>query len=138
MSMWYAAHLLMYVRRKNKSAGKIPVRENIVLIQADSDDDAFKKAAARGQRDAGDDDGTFRWEGEPAEWVFAGVRKLTLCDDAHKRPADGTEVSYNEMEVSSIEALQSLLDGKSTNVKLSDFFRDSEGPSKPVAVKHGA
>ena len=61
MSLWYTAHLLMYVKRKNHTDGKIPVWENLVLIKADSESEAFAKAERRGKQDEGDDDGTFRW-----------------------------------------------------------------------------
>ena len=51
MSLWYAAHILMYVKRKNKHSGKIPVWENIVLIKAESEDAAFAKAQERGKQE---------------------------------------------------------------------------------------
>jgi hypothetical protein len=121
MSHWYAAHLLMYVKRKSKTQGKIPVWENIVLIKADSEEAAFDKAQERGRQDEGDDDGTFMWAGQPAEWVFASVRKLTLCEDPEKRPTDGCEISYTEMEVPSEQALRSLVEGKPTTVQVNDF-----------------
>ena len=121
MSLWYAAHILMFVKRKNNPAEKIPVWENVVLIKADSEEVAFAKASERGQQDARDDDGTFRWAGQPAEWVFAGVRKLTLCEDPEKRPGDGTEISYTEMEVDSEQAISNLLAGKPTTLSACDF-----------------
>jgi hypothetical protein len=131
MSLWYAAHLLMYVKRKNAPDGKIPVWENIVLIKADSEESAFAKAQERGKLDEGDDDGTFRWGGQPARWVFAGVRKLTLCEDADKRPGDGTEISYTEWEVKSARALANLLAGKSTAVTV----HDAGEPNDPIAKR---
>jgi hypothetical protein len=124
MSLWYAAHILMYVKRKGKPARKIPIWENIVLIKAASDDEAFAKAERLGKEGEGDDDGTFRWEGHPAQWVFAGVRKLTLCDDPQKRPGDGVEITYNEMEVASERAVRDLVNGKPAAVKLSVTFAD--------------
>jgi hypothetical protein len=121
MSLWYAAHLLMYVKRKSKTPGTIPVWENIVLIKAESEEAAFEKAQERGKQDEGDDDGAFLWAGEPAEWVFAGVRKLTLCEDPEKRPGDGCEISYTEMEVASEQALRALVEGKPATVQVTDF-----------------
>jgi hypothetical protein len=58
--------------------------------------------------------------GKPARWLFAGVRKLTLCDAPKKRPGDGTEVSYTEMEVESEQAVWKLLAGKPVAVKFRD------------------
>jgi hypothetical protein len=139
MSLWYAAHILMYVKRKNKPRGKIPVWENIVLIKADSEESAFAKAQERGKQDEGDDDGTFRWDGEPAAWAFAGVRKLTLCEDPERRPGDGSEVSYSEMEVGSEQALWSLLEGKPIAVKLNDVSAEAQASSPgTAAVRQGA
>ncbi len=63
MSRWYAAHIVMYVKRKEDTGGKIPVWENILLIRASSEEEAFEKARQRGEEDEGDDDGTFRWGG---------------------------------------------------------------------------
>jgi Domain of unknown function (DUF4288) len=133
MSLWYAAHLLMYVKRKHDADGKIPVWENIVLINADSEESAFAKAEERGKRDEGDDDGTFRWEGQPARWVFAGVRKLTLCEDADKRPGDGTEISYSEMDVKSVKALENLLQGKPAAVTLVDAAEPAKQATQRAA-----
>jgi uncharacterized protein DUF4288 len=138
MSLWYTAHLLMYVKRKNRSVGKIPVWENLVLIKADSEAEAFVKAERRGKQDEGDDDGTFRWAGQPAAWVFAGVRKLTLCEDAEKRPGDGDEISYLEMEVESERSIRDLLAGKPTAVKLTDSTAERQKQNGKAAAKIGA
>ena len=127
MSLWYAAHILMYVKRKEGQGGKTPVWENIVLIKAASEEEAFAKATQRGKEDEGDDHGTFRWGGKPAQWLFAGIRKLTLCEDPEKRPGDGTEVSYTEMEVESEQAVEKLLEGKSVTVKFKDPFAEPQG-----------
>src|SRR6267154_5236373 len=97
MSTWYAAHIVMYVEFKEAEQKAFPVWENIVLLSADSEDEAFAKAESKGRESAGDDGGTFRWAGKPASWVFGGIRKLTLCENPEERPGDGTEVSYIEM-----------------------------------------
>jgi hypothetical protein len=119
---WFAAHLVLYVRLKAQPQRRFPVWENIVLIRADSDEEAFAKAAEHGRKEEGDDDGTFHWGGQPASWVFAGVRKLTACQDPEKRPGDGTEVSYLEMEVSSAEAVEQLVGGQPVAVRLKERF----------------
>jgi hypothetical protein len=135
MSQWYVAHILMYVKRKKIGAVKIPVWENLVLIKADSEDEAFAKAQARGKQDEGDDAGTFRWAGEPAAWVFAGVRKLTHCEDPEKRPGDGTELSYTTMQLDSMHALADLLDGKAAEVELIDLAHVPQEQNGRTAVK---
>jgi hypothetical protein len=125
MTTWYAAHLILYVQFKNGRQRKFPVWENIILIKAKSEEEAFAKAEQRGKEDEGDDD-TFKWEGKPARWVFAGVRKLTLCDDPERRPDDGTEVSYTEMEVDSEQAVAKLVGGQSVSVTYTDEFAEAE------------
>lgn len=117
---WYAAHLILFVRFKERRQTRFPVWENIVLIQADSEEEALVKAEKRGRQDEGDSDGTFQWEGHLAEWVFAGVRQLILCQDENRRPGDGTEVTYLEMEVASEEALRKLAAGEQVSVRLED------------------
>lgn len=139
MSRWYAAHIIMYVRPKRNPATKVPVWENIVLIKADSEAAAFAKAEERGKQDALDNNGGLLWGGEPAEWKFAGVRKLTLCEDPEKRPGEGTEVSYVEMELPSEQALWNWLDGKPTSLKSMDLFAEPLTPSeRPAPLKKRA
>jgi hypothetical protein len=130
---WYAAHLVLYFKRKNRRQKSFPVWENIVLVRARNPDEAFAKADRRGREELQGDDGTIRWNGHPVEMVFAGVRKIVLCQDEHRRPADGTEVSYTEMVFSSEAAIRRLVDGDSVTVTI-----DDECPDKllPAAATH--
>ena len=123
---WYAAHLVLYVKYKEQAQDHYPMWENIVLIQADSENEAFAKAEERGRADEGDCDGSFGWDGKPATWVFAGVRQLILCEDEKERPGDGTEVTYTEMEVDSLEELKHFVDGETATVRYpgSDEFEE--------------
>lgn len=108
---WYAAHLIMYVRFRQGRQRRFPVWENIVLFRAATADQAMSKAERYGREEAASDD-HFTWEGRPAQWVFAGVRKLMLCVDPEERPRDGTEVTYLDLEVASRDDLQRLVDGE--------------------------
>jgi hypothetical protein len=119
---WYAAHIILYVEKQRQPQNGFPVWENIVLIEAATEDEAFDKAETIGRRGEGDDDGSFRWEGEPAKWVFAGVRKLTTCENEESRPGDGTELTYLQLEVGSREALARLVEGESVQVELKEPF----------------
>ena len=114
---WYAAHLILYVKFKEPSQAYFPLWENIVLIQADMEDEAWTKAEQLGRDEEGDEDGTFRWDDKPATWVFAGVRQLLLCVDPEERPGDGTEVTYSEMEVDSLAALEQFVSGQPATVR---------------------
>jgi hypothetical protein len=137
---WYAAHIILFFRLKKGNQKRFPIWENIVLIHAQSEEEAFAKAEELGRQDAGDDDGSLRINEEPAELVFAGVRKLVLCQDQDRRPTDGTEVSYNEMEVRSEEAIHKLVAGEPVSVTIADVFPDSDlrQTPQPVGVSRAA
>jgi hypothetical protein len=130
MSKWFAAHLVLYVQLKDQPQGRCTVWENIVLIKAASEEEAFEKAERRGRNESGDDDGTFRWNGKPARWVFAGVRKLTSCEDPDRRPDDGTEITYTEMQLESEESVRKLVQGDPVKIQYTDRFADEavDGP----------
>jgi hypothetical protein len=117
MMNWYAAHIIMYVKFKDDNQDKYPIWENIVLIMAESDEQAMQKVTERAKRDEGDCEGSFTWEGRPATWCFAGVRKLISCEDPTERPDDGTEISYSEMEVTSPEAFAELVKGEEVGIR---------------------
>ena len=139
---WFAAHVVMVVKLKDKKHRHYPVWENIVLLSAASEDEAFTKAEEYGRSEEGDEDGTFRWGGEPAYWVFAGVRKLTECAVVEDRPDDGTEITFNEFEVESQQALERFVAGHPTSVRSNDRFRPrknirARGGPKRVARKSG-
>ena len=109
---WYAAHAIMYVKFRDNNQNKYPFWENVYLIEAESDKEACNKTTARAKEEEEDSNGTFTWEGRPATWCFAGIRKLITCEDTTEKPGDGTEVTYLEMEVDSKENFQKLLNGE--------------------------
>jgi hypothetical protein len=111
----------MYVKFKKHRQTRYPLWENVILIKARSDEDAFEKAVKCGREHEGDCSGTFRWGGKPARWVFAGIRQLITCDNPHKRPSDRSEVTYLELEVSSKRELKKLVDGEPAMVKMLDM-----------------
>ena len=115
--MWYAAHIIMYVKFKDVTQTKYPVWENLYLIEAENDNDALEKAKLLGKEDEGDSDGTFRWDDKPAEWVFGGIRKIIKCDNYHEKPVPGTELSYSEFLVNNEDDLNRLIKGDSVDIK---------------------
>lgn len=96
---WYAAHAIMYVKFKSQPQESYPFWENIILVEAASDEEAMMKATARAKENEGDSQGSFTWADHPASWCFAGIRKLVACEDFNARPQHGTEITYLEMEV---------------------------------------
>lgn len=136
---WYAAHLVFYVKLKGKRQTRYPVWENIVLISARSEHEAWDKAEKRAQEDACMvPDQTFTWDGVPAEWRFAGIRKLTSCLDQHQRPTHGTEVTYLEMELPSKAALMNFVQGEPTVLRIEDGFPDEEAEETPARANGAA
>lgn len=122
---WYAAHVILHVELVGVARKAIPVWENVILVQAESEDEAFAKAERYGQSQAGHSNGPgFTWDGHPARWVFDGVRKLTLCENAAERPGDGTELTYLQLRVASPEALRKLLDGEDVGVTYTEQFAE--------------
>ena len=113
---WYCAHVIMSVRFKDGNQDTYPVWENVVLIEAPSEKEAWEKAEQRAQRYEGDSEGSFTWGGRPATWVFAGIRKLIMTDYLGAPPASGTEVTYSEFELATAEDLRKLIDGDSVDV----------------------
>ncbi len=129
---WYAAHIVSYVKFKDAIQDRFPLWENIVLISAESVDAAYEEAEKIGKEsyddtEDPDNSGDMTWDGRPAYWVFAGVRKLAVCTadvndeitetDPQFRPTHGTEVTYLEMEVSTQEELAKLVDGASVIIR---------------------
>ncbi len=122
---WFAAHIVMMVEIKNRKQDHFPVWENIVLIEAASEDDAFAAAKERGRADEGDDDGAFRWGRSPATWVFVGVRKLTECALLAERPESEDEVSFLELEFKTKNLVKRFVEGKSAVAVLNEKYRPS-------------
>jgi hypothetical protein len=110
----------------NQEQQHFPIWENIVLVEADSEDQAFEKAERFGHQNEGDDGGNFRWGNHPAKWVFAGVRKLTECALVTNRPVDGTELTYCELEVDSRAAIDKFIAGDPVKVRYNDRYRSEK------------
>lgn len=123
---WYAAHTIVYFKRRKGLQNRFLVWENIVLVRADSFDEAYDKAEKLGREEAAIDDETQTIGGHPSRMVFAGVRKVTLCQDWETRPTDGSEVTYNELVVRSEAAVRRLATGKTVRAEVLDPFPDEE------------
>lgn len=87
------------------------------MIEAEAEQEAWAKSITRAKEDEGDSEGSFTWEGHPATWCFAGIRKLVASPDPDAKPEHGTEITYLEMEVDNEESLSRLLDGESVPVR---------------------
>jgi hypothetical protein len=137
MMTWYAAHLIMYFKRKRGPQERFLVWENVVLIKAASADEAYEKAERRGREEEASTSDATTIGGHPSRMIFAGVRKITTCEDENSRPNDGIEITYNEFGVRSEAAIRELVDGKSVKVELLDPFPEDEDVA-PATSKNGA
>lgn len=118
MSTQYAAHLIMAIKYRDPPQDRIPLYENVVLIDARSDDEAWDRAEVIGREDAAQDDASFRWDGRPARLEFVGVRKVISCQPRglSERIESGAELTYSQMSVRSEADLQKLVDGEPVEV----------------------
>ena len=134
---WYAAHIILYTKFLDGAQDTYPVWENIVMIHAPTPDEAFARADRKGQFEASVSDG-YTYDGRPAAWVFAGVRKLSECIedfDPEQRAAGGmeehgTEVTYSSFIVDSEASLQGLVAGRSVSLVYEGHRDDDESSSE--------
>lgn len=61
------------------------------------------------------------WGEQPAEWVFAGIRKLISVSHIDKEePSHGDEISYSEYCLKSLSDVNKLVDGDSVELSYVD------------------
>lgn len=127
---WFSAHIVTYIKYKKGIQDIIPIWENICLIEAESVDEAYKKAEDVGKRYEGDSNGTLIWENTPSMMIFGGVRKLIECQNSPEElianpfnsncPIDGAELSYSQFFVKDEAMLNKLICGEPTEVIYSE------------------
>lgn len=118
MTTHYAAHIIMAIKYRDPPQDDIPCYENVVLIEAGSDDEAWDKAEQLGREDAAREDPSLRWDDRPARLEFAGVRKVIACQPRGlaERIESGAELTYSQMSVRSEADLRKLVDGEPVEV----------------------
>lgn len=107
---WYAASIVSYVKFKDGNQDEYPIWENVVLIKASSDEDAFEKAKCIGKESDGD---AFIWEDRPAVWQYAGIRKILSVDTNNEDASigDGLEITYSQMLLKNKTDLDKFVEG---------------------------
>ncbi|CAN7277215.1 DUF4288 domain-containing protein [Aquipseudomonas alcaligenes] len=109
---WYAAHIVMQIVLTGRN--DVIAWENVVLLHAPNDEDAYSKADAIGHSSEGDSGGTMEWDGSPARMVYRGTRRLASISspsDVNNNPSDGCEVTYMQLEFDNEEALKGFMNG---------------------------
>lgn len=119
--MWFAASLIISIRRLDQSSGPILVTENVVLIEAANAGDALNKAQEIGKSQV-TAAGGFTIDDKPAAKAFVGIRKLSPVSNParpdldHAPPASGSDITQSLFEVDDDDALEALVDGKEVRV----------------------
>jgi hypothetical protein len=112
-----------YFKMKNIPQDSYTVWENVILIEAVDEAQAMTKAKEFGIHEAklGAQDKTLTVDDQPAENIFAGVRKLgTVFHRGHDGNLEsGDEVTFNSFAVADIETIKKLVEGE--EVTITDF-----------------
>ena len=110
---WYAAHIVMQMAMTGRK--DVSAYENIVLVQAETVDEAYDKADEIGRSGEGDSNGTLEWDGTPARVVYRGTRRLVSISSptgVEDNPIDGCEVTYLQLKLDSEDALDRFMEGE--------------------------
>ncbi len=121
--MWYSAHAIFYFQTSSQS--QYLVHENVYLIEADDADSAMKQALSLAQsREDTSLDGSLCLGDQPAEYKFAGIRKLVEVEQNPNPEGpglwNGVEVSYSEIELGTLDEVKQLAQGKILHLRLLD------------------
>jgi hypothetical protein len=116
--MWYCVHALLYFTYEDGNQQEYLVWENLYLIEADSPDEAKERGERFGRANESSPEAGLTLNGRPARRRFASIRKVVECVDLDTEsgmPTNGTEVSYSEFVVSSVEFTK-LIDAETAEV----------------------
>ncbi|MCI0565548.1 MAG: DUF4288 domain-containing protein [Nitrososphaera sp.] len=107
---WYLSHEILYLEPEDTSCdSKILVWKNLILIRADSPEEAYQKAIQHGV----DSENEVRVEGQKGHFKFKGLKDLVLIYDDLD---DGAEIEWHEMNLGK-EELEKLPKKLSQNSK---------------------
>lgn len=116
---WFAAHAILYFQVKEGVQDSYLVHENVLLIEAETSDQAWVVAADLARQEEGDDSGTLRIGGRPARRMFGGIRKIVsvLHRGMEAQPGNGDEITYSEFSLTDRSALDRLIEGVDVDVR---------------------
>jgi len=109
---WYAAHIVMQMVLNGRD--DVLAWESIVLLQAETVEDAYAKADTIGRMGEGDSNGSMSWDGAPAYLVYRGTRRLVSISnstDIYNNPGDSCEITYMQLELESEDAFKKFMAG---------------------------
>ncbi|MEW6499428.1 MAG: DUF4288 domain-containing protein [Cyanobacteriota bacterium] len=118
---WYVAELVMECRIEGEARNVVHV--NIVLVRADSPEEAFEKAEQLGKED---EISYLNPMNQRTVWLYRGLRDLNVIHDELEH---GAELMFEERINVSEGAVQDMITTKS---QLNLFRPDKQGdPSRP-------
>ena len=119
---WYIAELVMECRIDGESRNVVHV--NIILIRADSPEEAFKKAQELGRES---ESSYLNPKNQQVLWRYRGLRDLNVI---HDELEDGAELMFEEKIAISADEVQKMLTAKyQLNVFRPIASRDSSQPN---------
>lgn len=115
----FCAHVVIWMKYKDGVQNEYPIWENVYLVKANTEDEAWEKAEKKGREECEDDDG-LEVDGRPARWTYGGVRKLISVIDIsffeckiHESMEDIIELTWSEFTVLDKISLDKLIAGES-------------------------
>lgn len=107
--MLWVAHAVLYLRNLEGDQDRYRVWENLYLVDAVDEAEARAKAREEARHGEGKDVRLLEWgEAPPAEWVFAGFRKIRRTEYGSEPSLPGDELTFSEYEARSVEEIQAL------------------------------
>lgn len=119
-AQWYLAEIVEEIKVEGASTNVI--HNNLVLIHANSPEEAYDKAIAKGEESNMTYENT---DGQTVTITFRGLSELNVIMDELE---DGAEIAYEEMEDLSEDEVQDLL---SPREELGIFQVSEPDPSTP-------
>lgn len=123
--MWYCAHIVMLMAFDEEEQDVFPFWENVVLVEADSEEEAFEKAEALGRIEE-KNSGPIIVDDRPAKFVFSGVRKAVLCGHTGEKPREGQELTFSSFECRDRENFDKFVGGDYAELSIRTEFRESD------------
>ncbi len=124
---WFAAHVVVYFRRKDGPQTRFTVWENVHLLEAPDGAAAHARAEVLGRREEVDDSTLYETDTAGArhavQVVFAGVRKVLIVYHERKDEQLGSddEVTFSEFIVDSEEGVRRLAAGEAIALTYTDL-----------------
>jgi len=102
---WYLSHEVLYAETGREApTERLTVWENLILIRANSPDQAYKKAMKHGKMS----EDKVRINGKTGKLRFLGLRDLVLI---YEQLEDGAELEWHEMQLTKVK-MKKLLHAK--------------------------